>query len=241
MNILAIGNSFSQDATHYLHQIARAGGEPSLNVVDLCIGGCPLSRHYRNMLGNKKDYMLEYNGSFTGFYTTLEEGLLSREWDVITIQQVSHLAPYYDSFQPYLNELTAYIRKMAPKAKLYLQETWAYEQGCERLYSVVRMETREQMYAALHAAYAQAARDCGADGIIPSGTLMEALTVAGIEKVHRDSYHVALGVSRYALALLWYRVLTGRDVTENPFTDTDVPMSEEERRIALSCVADLKL
>lgn len=40
MNILAIGNSFSQDATRYVHQIARAAGE-NLTVVQL------LYRQYR--------------------------------------------------------------------------------------------------------------------------------------------------------------------------------------------------
>ena len=47
MNILAIGNSFSQDATRYLKQI----GDSSLTdlyVVNLYIGGCPLERHADN-------------------------------------------------------------------------------------------------------------------------------------------------------------------------------------------------
>ena len=48
MRILAIGNSYSQDATRYLHQIARRGGV-ALNVSNLYIGGCPLSRHFKNM------------------------------------------------------------------------------------------------------------------------------------------------------------------------------------------------
>jgi hypothetical protein len=41
MKILAIGNSFSDDATGWLHQIAKAGGV-DLKAVSLCIGGCPL-------------------------------------------------------------------------------------------------------------------------------------------------------------------------------------------------------
>ena len=44
MNILSIGNSFSQDAQRYLHQIATAGGE-ELNVFNLYIGGSTLSMH----------------------------------------------------------------------------------------------------------------------------------------------------------------------------------------------------
>ena len=41
MKVLAIGNSFSQDATRYLHQIAKAN-QFDLKVVNLYIGGCSL-------------------------------------------------------------------------------------------------------------------------------------------------------------------------------------------------------
>ena len=40
MRVLAIGNSFSQDATTYLHQTAAAQGV-ALDVLNLYIGGCP--------------------------------------------------------------------------------------------------------------------------------------------------------------------------------------------------------
>ena len=53
MNILAIGNSFSQDATRYLQKIARADGE-KISVINLVIGGCSLERHYLNMLSGER-------------------------------------------------------------------------------------------------------------------------------------------------------------------------------------------
>ena len=104
MNIVSIGNSFSEDAQRYRHSIAKADNVV-LNTYNVSIGGCPLSRHYRNMLGDKKDYHLDYNGQSTGFFITLKEALLNRNWDVVTIQQVSHEAPYYDTYQPYLENL----------------------------------------------------------------------------------------------------------------------------------------
>ena len=42
MDILSLGNSFSQDAQRYLHGIAKAGGA-SIESFNLCIGGCPLA------------------------------------------------------------------------------------------------------------------------------------------------------------------------------------------------------
>jgi hypothetical protein len=49
MNILTIGNSFSQDATRYIHQLATNQGVSGLYVANLYIGGCPLSLHFSNM------------------------------------------------------------------------------------------------------------------------------------------------------------------------------------------------
>ena len=41
MNILAIGNSYTVDATHYLYKIAREQGV-ELDIYTLYIGGCSL-------------------------------------------------------------------------------------------------------------------------------------------------------------------------------------------------------
>lgn len=79
MNILSIGNSFSEDATHYLHNIAKADAF-GLTTVNLNIGGCPLSRHYKNMLDGRCSYAMEFNGEVTGFYVSIKDALLSRDW-----------------------------------------------------------------------------------------------------------------------------------------------------------------
>ena len=48
MKVLAIGNSFSEDATRYLHQIGEAAGVKN-QIVNLYIGGCPLETHWENI------------------------------------------------------------------------------------------------------------------------------------------------------------------------------------------------
>ena len=89
IKVLAIGNSFSQDATRYLTQIAAARGV-YFRTVNLYIGGCPLVRHYNNLLHDARAYSLEYGGETTGFYVSIRQALRARKWDVITLQQVSH-------------------------------------------------------------------------------------------------------------------------------------------------------
>ena len=166
MKILAIGNSFSQDATRYLHQIARADGV-DMTVVDLFIGGCPLHKHYVNMLTDDKKYSLEFNGQSTGFMVSLSEALLSREWDYITVQQVSHKSVDYDTYQPYLDELCRYVRQYSPKAKLVVHQTWFYEKDSKRLCQELGYTAPEEMLADIKAAYAKAAQAIDASLTIP--------------------------------------------------------------------------
>lgn len=240
MEVLAIGNSFSQDATRYLHQIARAAGD-NLNVTNLYIGGCSLERHYRNMLSGERAYQLESNGEKTGFPVSLEEALYNRKWDVVTIQQVSAQSIDPETYRPYIYTLTDMIREYAPKAKLLLHETWFYEQGSIRLTQELGFATEADMLQRIQNAYAQIADEIGADGIIPSGTLFGKLREAGIPKLHRDTFHASYGLGRYALGLLWYHVLTGKPVADNPFADPDEPIILEEYATAKACVDSFAL
>jgi len=240
MKILAIGNSFSQDATRYLHQIARAGGD-LLEVFNLYIPGCPLERHYRNMLGDKRDYLLEVNGQKTNFAVSMKEALLSQQWDVITLQQLSHQASKPESYQPYLNEVAAYVRRLQPKAKLLIHETWAYEADTPRLREKGGFETPEDMMAAVKSAYYAAAKEINADGLIPCGEALLDVMHRGAASVHRDTSHASLGLGRYTLGLMWYRCLFDKPVADNPFCDWDVPVTDEERDMAKAAVDALEL
>ena len=226
MEVLAIGNSFSQDATRYLFQIARAAGT-DLRVTNLMFPGCPLSNHYRYMLSRQPKYRLEHNGFDTGFMMSMDQALLSRDWDVVTIQQVSHYAPKYETYQPYLKELIQYIRTCAPKARILLQETWAYEADSYRLTQELKYNTPQEMYDDLHAAYLQAAKDEHLE-IIPSGTVLFKLNTEKGLPVHRDTFHASFGLGRYALGLTWFRKLTGKSVLGNTYRDFDRPVTEEE-------------
>lgn len=234
MNILTIGNSFSQDATRYLHQIAKSA-DVYFQVVNLEIGGCPLEKHYRNIKGDYKAYAFEFNGTYTGFQLSIKEALLSRAWDVVTIQQVSTQSPHYHTFQPYLNFCVDYIREHCPKAKVLLQQVWSYENGGPQLTNWTNFKDTDEMFASTKASYDNAVKDSGADGLIPSGEVMLELMHGGF-KVHRDGFHASLGLGRYAIALTWFSRLTGRSVDDVTFCEFDEPVSEEEMAAAKAAV-----
>lgn len=235
MNILSIGNSFSHDAQRYVHNIAKAD-RVTLNTFNLYMGGCSLSKHYRNMIGDKPLYELEMNGKNTGFNTSLKEALLNRDWDIVTVQQVSHKSPYYETYQPYLNELVKYVKMCVPKAKIVVHQTWAYEQDSVRLNSELGYKNHIDMFNDVKSSYEKAVKDIDADFTIPSGELFQNLIASGIKKVHRDTFHASYGIGRYALGLLWYVFLTGNDVTNNTFLDFDEDIDGEQIKKIKECV-----
>lgn len=235
MHILSIGNSFSQDAQRYLHRIAAADG-CELHSFNIYIGGCPLSRHHRNMLSGARAYTLEMNGQSTEFPVSLQEALLNRSWDVVTLQQASHESTDYENYQPYLNTLAEYVRTCVPKAKLAIHQTWAYEQGSEKLEKQMGYSDHTAMFADIRAAYDSAAKDIGAEIVLPSGALLQEMLATGFEKVHRDTFHAGFGAGRYAIGLLWYAVLTGRDIDAVSPIETDEAITAEEFRVIKACV-----
>lgn len=226
MNILCIGNSFSQDATRYLHQIAKADGVV-INVYNLYIGGCSLERHYRNMLSEEKAYELDVNGFSTGFNVSLKEALLNRAWDYISVQQASSSSVDFETYEPYLTALCNYVRNLVPKAKLVLHQTWAYEDSSQRL----MYENHKEMFRFVKAAYEQAVNTVSPALVIRSGETMYSLINAGVGPIYRDGFHASYGVGRYALGLAWYKALTGGDLANNRFVEFDenVPMKTVEK------------
>ena len=55
IKVLAIGNSFSQDAMEqYLYELAAAQGD-SLVIGNAFIPGCSIDKHYNNLRNNKAD------------------------------------------------------------------------------------------------------------------------------------------------------------------------------------------
>ncbi len=170
---------------------------------------------------------------------SLKEALLNRDWDIVTIQQVSSKTPYYETFQPYLDKIVEYVRLCVPKAKIAIHQTWAYEQDSHRLNIELGYNNHVDMFEDIEISYRKAAEEIVADLVIPSGEVFQKLIASGAERVHRDTYHASLGLGRYALGLLWYSILSGNDVKNNTFCDFDEEISEKEIIIAKECVANI--
>lgn len=239
MKILSIGNSFSDDAQRYLREIAAHDGV-EIETLNLCIPGCSLKTHSERVKDGKCGYFFHYNGDVErGDLISLQDGVAMRKWDIVTIQQVSVESFKEKSFYPYIHEVIAYVREKLPEAKIYVHQTWAYENGSPRSFEITDGKGAEFMLEGIRRAYARARAEIGAEAIIPSGELMELLRVNGASKIYRDTFHASYGLGRYAVGLLWYKLFTGRNVSANTFCQLDEEVSAEDLAIARRCVSSL--
>ncbi len=184
--------------------------------------------------------MLEFNGDATGINVSIAEALASDDWDYVTLQQASPLSFDYSSYQPYLNELADYVRMYVPKAKILIHQTWAYEQGSERLNKMAGFDNSQTMLDRIKAAYNLAAEEIQVDGIIPCGEAMMRVLDKGIDKIHRDAFHADLGLGRYLLALVWYMTITDNKA-EHSFDDFDIPVDKAKTEIIKSVAEEIYL
>ena len=231
MKVLAVGNSFSMDAMRYLHQIGMAEGE-EIFCCNLYIGGCSLEQHAEQIRTGAQAYEYQVNGEETQRRISVLEGLCAEKWDVVTLQQASHVSFRWDSYQPYLDEAAAFVKKHAGGAALMIHQTWAYEQGSERLNQVAGYQDAEAMFDDLSKCYARAAAELGGVAIIPCGAAMQLAVREGLTPIHRDGFHADLGYGRFMLGCVWFEALMGRPVSADTVVPLDVPVSREQLELA---------
>ena len=230
MKLLSIGNSFSQDAQEWLHQIAVANGV-ELETTNLMIGGCSLETHWNHVLDKECAYYLEQNGKNMNRMVTLEEGLALDDWDVITVQQVSHYSGQPQTYIPYLTDLVAYVKEKCPAAKIYFHQTWAYEIDSDHGGFLNYNSDQQEMYRRICDCTEMACRLINAT-VLPSGPVVQYLRENapafdyknGGLSLNRDGFHLSWDYGRYAAAATWYAVLTGRIPTVNAFPEWDAAL-----------------
>jgi len=160
VRLLAIGNSFSKNATRYLPDIVKAAGD-QLTFQHICIGGCPLEKHWKNAEAFQK-------GS-TQVMASAWSALTAEKWDFVTIQQYSMYSFKIETYRPYAKLLHDYIKGKNPQAALLIHETWAYRED-DPLFK--KTMTQQEMYWRVRNAYETIASELGCR-IIPSGDAFE--------------------------------------------------------------------
>lgn len=235
VRILAIGNSFSQDAIEqYFYNLAEAD---NIHVIvgNLYYGGCSLQQHYEFLTDNKPVY--QYRKIVKGIkvdtpHMTMDKVLGDEPWDYISFRQASHYSGQQETYTPYLHDLMTYVREHAGKETKYIfHMTWAYsadsDHGGFKNYNNSQME----MYNAIVKAAQNALGIEKFDILVPCGTAIQNARTSDIgDNLCRDGYHLQLVYGRYTAACTWFEAVFGKSVIGNKYAP--IGISEYQKSIA---------
>ncbi|MGN1410703.1 MAG: DUF4886 domain-containing protein [Eubacteriales bacterium] len=235
MKILSIGNSFSQDAHAYLHNIAASMGI-ELECLNLYIGGCSLETHADNLKNDAKAYSPEYNGIPAPTPISIKDALTACKYDAITLQQASHFSGKYETYFPHLRILFDACREFQPDAEILIHETWAYEIDSTHSAFPDYGSSQRQMYLSLREAYRNAADELGV-GIIPVGDCVQYFRENipefdyknGGVSLNRDGFHLSIPLGRMLASYVWIEKICSADVRTSDY----IPAGTSEKDAAL--------
>lgn len=222
IKVLAIGNSFSQDAVEqYLYELAQAEGK-TMVIGDLCIGGCTLEKHLNNALKDFPNYSyckIMADGKDVKKKTSIKDALNDEQWDFISLQQASALSGLYETYKESLPALVKYVKShLSKQAVLMLHQTWAYATDATHTGFKNYNNSQEEMYRDIVNAVEKAAALVGISKIIPSGTAVQNVRNTWVgDNMNRDGYHLDLLLGRYTAACTWFEALTHLNVVGNPY------------------------
>ena len=223
VRILAIGNSFSQDAVEqYLHELAEAEGISTI-IGNMFIGGCSLERHVKNARDNAPAYAYRKIGTDgkkrEKGKMSLETVLADEDWDYVSLQQASPFSGMYETYEASLPELIEYVKARLPKkTKLMLHQTWAYASTSKHSGFKNYNCNQLTMYQAIANAVKKAAKANKIKIVIPSGTAIQNARTSFIgDHLNRDGYHLDVKIGRYTAACTWFERIFKHNVVGNPY------------------------
>lgn len=205
LKLLTVGNSFADNACTFLKQITESVPGCKLEFAKANLGGCSFGRHAKLIKDCEADATLKpYQQKYT-----LKELLQQDQWDVVTIQQVSHESFLPESYQPFADEVVACIKQSAPKAEILIHQTWAYAPDSKRLEGFGL--TRQGMNDGLIKCYADLAQHFGGLRLLRSGEAFTASLQANPEIDlwnPKDRFH-ANREGCYLVGCVWFAELFG--------------------------------
>lgn len=216
MRILAIGNSFSQDAVEqYLWELGNEAGIKMI-IGNAYRGGQGLKSHWTEI--TEQNTTFEYRKVVNGVrsntpHAAIWDIITDEPWQYISFQQVSQESGLTTTFEPYLTELIQYTQGLQtnPNAIYGYHQTWAYSHDSTHGGFANYGNAQEVMYDSICNAVQWAmAMHPELSFMVPSGTAIQnARTTYLGDNMNRDGYHLDLKMGRYTAACAWFETLTG--------------------------------
>lgn len=226
VKILAIGNSFSDNAMKYMYSILQAFGAKEIVLGNMYIGGCTLVSHYNYAVHDVPRYQYRKNDSRTpqaGNFTNTEKMTLSfavtdEDWDVVTVQQASDFSGVLATYKTVqLDYLADFIKSSVNNEDVVVgwHMTWAY--AATSTHAAFPTYNRDQM--TMYNAICECVKEkvlpnANIDFIIPAGTAIQNARTSYIgDNLTADGYHLnALG--EYIAGLTWVLEITGWSIED---------------------------
>lgn len=245
--LLAIGNSFSDDATQYLYDVAKAYGVQDVIVGNLYVGGCTLSQHKSYAQNNQAVY--DYRKNTTGSIITkpayrLLDALREEEWDIICLQQASQESGQSATYNSDLTFMLNYIEqnKTNEAAQVAWHMTWAYQQNSTHwAFPVYERDQRVMYESIVNAVKTNVLTNDAFDHVLPVGTAIQNARTSRLgDTLTRDGYHLTLDTGRMIAALTWFTEITGHDPNALPVSVLPASSASVEDVIKESVSAALR-
>lgn len=213
LKVLAIGNSYTIDGVSYLQELIDSANidRNTYSVYSLTKGGKSL-QYWSEQSVNEEVFTLKLEAGKD--YVESTEGtvrkLLSQDWDVIVLQQVSTSSVNYLSYNPYLRQLIDCIRLNCtnPKVVMAWQMVHSYWVGYDS--SANKPKGLDRWKLNVTATRCMTLYD-GIDVVIPTGTAIQNARNTNVlqtnHDITRDGTHLAYGIGRYVASCTWFQTL----------------------------------
>lgn len=245
LRILAIGNSFSQDAVEQnLYDLAIAQGD-TLIIGNAYIPGCQIDLHVENFETDRPAY--SYRKIVDGIKSTTDKAPLSmiindEPWDIISLQQASHFSGISSTYSnlPKLKEFV--INSMPNKnAEIVWHATWSYAKDSTHKGFKNYGTSQQAMSDNIANIVSTVIPANGIKRVIPAGAAIDNGRKIFGDVMNSDGYHLSLGLGRYTAACTWCEFLTGKSVVGNPYHPESITAGEAAKAQKAAHKAILKL
>ena len=244
LKVLAIGNSFSNNTTEYLYDIAKAEGVTDIVIGRLYISGCSLAKHVENAKSNAAAYIYYKNNS--GKWERIESASLlyalqDEDWDIITMQQASGASGVKETYIGTVDQRVSYVNenKTNPNARLVWHMTWAYQEGSTNSGFIAYYNDQLIMYTKITEAVQQVIEPMSAfHSVIPVGTAIQNVRTSYIgDNLTHDTYHLN-DLGKVIGGYTWYAHLTGKPLQAINLTEVNstFTLTDSEKAVIIEAV-----
>ena len=221
--IFFIGNSFTKDAVEHLPKILAAANLTNIQMVHMYYGGRTIPE-YNNSWSEASDYHCYVCNPGASSWTelsgkTLAQVAMSGKWDIVTLQEHTGrelawgwTATEKTAVQGVVDKVKAAQAANGGNPKLYYILSQAYHDLSKAQNVTKPFATTAEMWTIIAAQGKKAVEECGFDGVISTGAMLQNLRTSGLNNslgLTRDGYHMDNGISRYGAACTVFETIIG--------------------------------